>query len=118
MSTDKQQEWFQTRLRWAVMEEGHGLMRWRDAEHIFLSDSRETAFQEALRIGRAEEYSLLPDERNEVAIDCRFAEVVPLEELGTRRTHFEVYLGEKEATERIDFDHAFDPEARVPEPAF
>jgi hypothetical protein len=91
MSTDKQQEWFQTRLRWAVMEEGHGLMRWREAEHIFLSDSRETAFQEALRIGRAEEYSLLPDERNEVAIDCRFAEVVSLEELGTRRTHFEVF---------------------------
>lgn len=82
MSTDKQQEWFQTRLRWAVMEEGHGLMRWREAEHIFLSDSRETAFQEALRIGRAEEYSLLPDERNEVAIDCRFAEVVSLEEFG------------------------------------
>ena len=54
MSTDKQQEWFQTRLRWAVMEEGHGLMRWREAEHIFLSDSRETAFQEALRIALAE----------------------------------------------------------------
>jgi hypothetical protein len=53
-----------------------------------------------------------------VAIDCRFAAVVSLEELGTRRTHFEVYLGEKEATERIGFDHAFDPEATVPEPAF
>jgi hypothetical protein len=117
MSAEKQQ-WFQARLKWAVMEEGCGLVRWREAEHIFLSDNRATAFQEALRIGRAEEYSLLPDERNGVAIDCRFAEVASLEELGTRCTRFEVYLGEREAAERIDFDHAFDPQARVPEPAF
>ena len=118
MSTEEPREWFQARLRWAVMEDGHGLVRWREAEHIFLSDSRQAAFQEALRMGRAEEYSLLPDERNDVAIDCRFAEVVSLEELGTGRTRFEVYLGEKEATERIGFANVFDPEARVPEPTF
>lgn len=117
MSAEKQQ-WFQARLKWAVMEEGYGLIRWRESEHIFLSDNRATAFQEALRIGRAEGYSLLPDERNEVAIDCRFAEVALLEELGRGRTRFEVYLGEKEAAERIDFDHAFDPGARAPEAAF
>jgi hypothetical protein len=100
------------------MEEGYGLVRWREAEHIFLSDSRETAFQEALQTGRAREYSLIPDERNAVAIDCRFAEVASLEELGTGRTRFEVWLGDKEATERIDFDHAFDLEGKVPEPTF
>lgn len=47
-----------------------------EAEYICLSDSREAAFQEALRIGQSEEYSLFPDERNNVTIDCRFAEVV------------------------------------------
>jgi hypothetical protein len=72
------------------MEEGHGLVRWREAEHTLLGDNREMAFREALRIGRAEEYSLLPDERNDVAIDGRFARVVSLEGLGTQRTRFEV----------------------------
>lgn len=102
------------------MEEGHGLTQWREAEHIFLSENRETAFQEALRLGYAEECSLIPtedDDRNPT-IDFRFAEVVYLEELGMGRTAFEVYLGERPATERIDFDHVFDPENRVPQPVF
>jgi hypothetical protein len=118
MSAEKQQKWFQARLRWAMMEEGRGLIRWQESEHIFRSDSRATAFQEALRIGRAKEYSLIPDERNEVAIDYRFAEVTSLEEPGRECTAFEVYLGERKATERIDFDHAFDPEAGVPMSVF
>ena len=113
-------QWFQARLRWAVMEEGHGLTHWREAEHIFLSENRDTAFQEALRLGYAEEHSLIPnedDDRNP-EIDFRFAEVVYLEELGMRRTTFEVYLGERQATERIDVDHVFDPEGQVPQPIF
>ncbi len=36
MSEMKPRQWFQARLRWAVLEEGHGLYRWREAEHIFL----------------------------------------------------------------------------------
>lgn len=95
MNTGKAPEWFQARLRWAVMEEGCGLIRWREAEHIFLSANREMAFQEALRIGRSEEYALFPDERNAVTMDCRFAEVVTLEQLGTGCTAFEVNLGER-----------------------
>jgi hypothetical protein len=116
----KTREWFQARLRWAVLEEGRGLDHWREAEHIFLSDDRETAFQEALRIGKAEEYSLIPtkDQKGAPEIDCRFAEVVYLEELGTGRTAFEVYLGERAATERIAFDHEFNPAGRVPPPIF
>jgi hypothetical protein len=59
-------QWFQARLRWALMEEQWGLYRWREAEHIFLSEDRDTAFQEALRIGHAEEHSLIPalDQKN------------------------------------------------------
>ena len=60
----------------------------------------------------------LPDEQNDVTMDCRFAEVVTLEELGTGRTAFHVELGERQATERIEFDYRFDPEMRVPDPAF
>ena len=120
MSELKTRNWFQARLRWAVLEEGRGLDHWREAEHIFLSDDRETAFQEALRIGEAEEYSLIPtkDQKGASEIHCRFAEVVYLEELGMGRTAFEVYLGERAATERIAFDHEFNPAGRVPPPIF
>lgn len=51
-------------------------------------------------------------------IDFRFAELVYLEEQGVRPAAFKVYLGEKEATERIGFDHVFAPEAREPQPIF
>jgi hypothetical protein len=120
MSEPKPRQWFQARLRWAVLEEGRGLDHWREAEHIFLSENRETAFQEALRIGEAEEHSLFPTQEQKGApvIDCRFAEVVYLEERGMGRTAFEVYLGEKKATERIAFDHEFDPAGRMPAEIF
>jgi hypothetical protein len=120
MSELKPRQWFQARLRWAVLEEGHGLYRWREAEHIFLSEDRETAFQEALRIGYAGEYSLIPapDQEDAPTIDCRFAEVEYLEELGMGRTAFEVYIGEKPACEVIGFDHEFNPAAQVPAPIF
>jgi hypothetical protein len=120
MNTMKPREWFQARLKWAVMEEGLGLTRWREAEHIFLSENRDTAFQEALRLGYTEEHSLIPnedDDRNP-EIDFRFAEVVYLEELGIGRTAFEVHLGERQATEQINFDHVFEPEGRLPQPIF
>jgi hypothetical protein len=120
MSGVKPRQWFQARLRWAVLEEGRGLDHWREAEHFFLSQDRETAFQEALRIGYEGEYSLIPapDQKRAPSFDCRFAEVEYLEELGTGRTSFEVYLGQKPAGEAVGSDHEFDPAARVPAPIF
>lgn len=119
MNQAKTRQWFQARLRWAAMEEGEGLTRWREEEHIFLSESRELAFREALRIGYAQECSLIPQEGDSLpVVDFRFAEVVYLEEQGMEPTAFRVYLGEKEATDAIDFDHIFDPEARAPQPVF
>lgn len=114
-------QWFQARLRWAVLEQGRGLNHWREAEHFFISQDRETAFRQALGIGYAEQYSLIPapdDPSGGPAIDCRFAKVVYLEQLGIGRTAFEVYLGEKEASEAIGFDHEFDPAAEAPGPIF
>ena len=119
MNDSQPSEWFQARLRWATMQEGHGLNHWTEAEHIFLSKNRQTAFQEAIRLGFQQERSLIPPvKRGGPIIDCRFAEVIYLQNLGTSPTSFEVYLGEKEATERIGFDHQFDPEGRVPPPMF
>ena len=86
MNGVQRQQWFQARLRWAVMEEDQGLTHWREEEHIFLSENRELAFQEALRIGYAEESSLIPNESDDLpVIDYRFAEVVYLEEQGCDR---------------------------------
>ena len=119
MSAIEPRHWFQARLRLAVLEEGHGLYQWREAEHIFLSEDRETAFQEALRMGYAGKYSLIPaaDQNPTPIIDCRFAEVEYLEELGTGRTAFEVFLGERPAGEAIGFNHEFDPAAHVAGPS-
>ena len=118
MNEMKPRQWFQARLRWTVLEERRGLDHWREAEHIFISEDREAAFQEALRIGYAGEYSLspAPDQAPAASFDCRFAEVEYLEELGIGRTSFEVYLGEKPAREAIGCDHEFDPAARMPAP--
>jgi hypothetical protein len=120
MSEGRPRQWFQARLRWAVLEEGRGLYQWREAEHIFLSEDRDSAFQEVLRIGYAGEWSVCPtrEQKDAPTIDCRFAEVEYLEELGMGRTAFEVNLGEKPAGERIEFDHQFDPAAHVPAPMF
>ena len=112
-----EKRWFQARLRWAVMEEGRGLDHWREAEHIFQSDSREEAFAEALRIGRSQEYVVVPDRGRVTTLEHRLAEVVYLEEKGTP-TAFEVSLGMIKATESLGFVHEFKPDERMPEPAF
>jgi hypothetical protein len=112
-----EQQWFQARLRWAVMEEGRGLAHWREAEHIFQSDSREAAFAEALRIGHSQEYVMVPDRGGDPAFEYRLAEVVYLEEKGAAPAGFDVFLGQIKATERLGFEHEFHPDGRMPEPA-
>jgi hypothetical protein len=96
-----------------VQEEGRGNYQWREPEHIFLSENRETAFQEALRIGRKDEHALVREERGQ-DIECWLAEIVYLEELAAEATAFEVFLGEREATEGISYDRVFRPQERVP----
>ena len=115
---EKGKRWFQARLRWAVMEESRGLDHWLEAEHIFQSDSREEAFAEALRIGRSQEYVVVPDRGPVTTFEHRLAEVVYLEEKGLAPTAFEVSLGMIKATESLGFKHEFNPEGRIPEPAF
>ena len=116
--SEKRKQWFQARLRWAVMEEGRGLDHWLEAEHIFQSDNREAAFAEALRIGHRQEYVVVPDRGRITTFEHRLAEVVYLEEKGPAPTVFEVSLGTIKATESLGFEHEFNPEGRIPEPAF
>jgi hypothetical protein len=77
-----EQQWFQARLRWAVMEKGRGLDHWPEAEHIFQSDNREAVFAEALRIGHGQEYVMTPERAGDPAFDYRLAEIVYLDETG------------------------------------
>src|SRR6516225_2135643 len=75
-----ERQWFQARLRWAVMKEGRGLDHGLEAEHIFQSDSREAAFAEALRIGHSQEYVVVPAQGRVRRFEHGLAEVVYLEE--------------------------------------
>lgn len=113
-----ERQWFQARLRWAVMEEGRGLDHWLEAEYIFQSHSRDAAFTEALRIGHGQEYVVVPDRGCVTTFEHRLAEVVYLEEKGPAPVAFEVSLGMIKATESLGFDHEFNPDERMPEPAF
>jgi len=79
------------------------------------SDDEQTAFQQALEIGRLGE-DIHTEGRREV--ETRLAEVVRLDCVGSDQTQFEVRLGSSKARERLPFEHIFKPEERMPEPAF
>jgi hypothetical protein len=109
-------QWYYAQLRWAVMVEGkEGLREWKEAVHIFLSEDQQTAFQQALQIGRMGE-DVHSEGRREVA--TRLAEVVRLHSMGSSKTQFEVRLGSSKARERLPFDHDFKPEEHIPESPF
>jgi hypothetical protein len=110
------QQWYYAHLRWAVMVEGkRGLREWKDRVHIFLCDTREAAFQQALLIGRMEEDC---HEEGRRLVEERLAEVVRLDCMGDHPTAFRVDLGMKRAKQVLPFDHVFHPEATLPEEAF
>jgi hypothetical protein len=109
-------QWYYAQLRWAVMVEGReGMREWKEAVHIFLSEDQETAFQQALELGRQGEYLYREGRRN---IETRLAEVVRLDCLGPAQTKFEVMLGSSKAKERLPFEYLFHPEQHMPEPIF
>ncbi|MGC8732943.1 MAG: hypothetical protein ACP5RC_11900 [Halothiobacillaceae bacterium] len=112
----KCRQWYYAQLRWAVMVEGkQGLREWKEAVHIFLSDDREAAFQQALLIGRMDEDC---HEEGRRLVESRLAEVVRLDCLGVNQTDFRIDLGPKRAKEKLPFEHIFHPEETVPEAAF
>jgi hypothetical protein len=104
--------WYEAEIRWAVMEEGkQGLREWKDAVYFFLSESRDAAFQCALEIGYRE---CEVHEEDGMSVETRLAQIVSLACLGTDRAEFGVPLPVKRATERLSFEHAFNPEGLAP----
>ena len=104
--------WYRAQIRWAVMEEGkRGLREWEDAVYFLLSENEESAFQQALEIGRRE--STGHDEKTHW-VEKRLARIVSLDYLGANQTEFEVQIGRCRATERLPFEHEFDPAGTVP----
>src|SRR6266700_3346165 len=109
-------EWYRAEIRWAVMEDGkQGLREWEDAVYFFLSEDREAAFQQALEIGRRERDG---HEEGRRWVEKRLARIVSLDWLGSKQAEFEVQLGRRRPTERLPFDHEFDPEGTAPMSVF
>jgi hypothetical protein len=112
----RSKQWYYAQLRWAVMVAGkQGLREWKEAVHIFLSEDEQTAFKQALEIGRLGE-DIHTEGRREV--ETRLAEIVRLDCLGGDQTQFEVRLGSSKPTERLPFGHVFKPEEHMPESVF
>lgn len=112
----RQQKWFRTKIRWAVMVEGReGLRCWQEAIHIFLSKNQDTAFQHALQIGRTQQGCHSEGRR---WVEKRLAQVVTLDDLGKDLTHLEVTWYAKKSTEQLTFEHVFDPEGSKPATMF
>jgi len=105
------QQWYEAEIRWAVMEEGQGLREWKDAVYFFQSESPDAAFQSALAIGYRE---CRVHEEDGKEVETRLSQIVSLGCLGSDRTDFGVSLGTRRATERLAFEHVFDPEGVAP----
>jgi hypothetical protein len=104
------QQWYEAEIRWAVMEEGQGLREWKDAVYFFQSESH-AAFENALAIGYRE---CDVHEEDGKWVETRLAQIVSLGCLGSDRTEFAVPLGVRRASERLAFEHVFDPEGVAP----
>lgn len=104
----KSKDWFHAQIRWAVLQEGkRGLLYWKESAYLFRSEDHETAFQQALEMGRRHEL-----------ITTKLAEIVSLDRLGPSPTDLLFEACSEKATEYLPFDHVFDPEAAFPPPSF
>ena len=93
-----------------MVECKQGQREWKEAIHIFLSEVEQTAFQQALEIGRLGE-DVHTEGRREV--ETRLAEFVRLDCLGSNQTQFEAGLGSSKARKRLPFEHIFHPEEHI-----
>jgi hypothetical protein len=113
-------QWYRADIQWAVMVEGkEGLREWEESVHLFQCEDRDSAFQKALEIGRRDRHldGYLEGRRCR-CVQKRLARIAVLEELGVNPGEIEVYLGTRRPTERLPFEHEFDPEGTVPMSVF
>jgi len=113
-----ERQWYRAEIQWAVMVEGkQGLREWEESVYFFQSEDREAAFQKALEVGRRDRH-LHGHEEGRLWVERRLARVISLDEQGPNPTAIEVYLGTRKATERLPFEHEFDPEGTSPMSVF
>jgi hypothetical protein len=94
-----------------------GLRQWEDSVYFFQSESRNTAFQQALEIGLRDRH-LFDRQEGQLWVETRLARIVSLDDLGTNPTDLSVRLGARRATERLPFEHEFHPERGAPVTVF
>jgi hypothetical protein len=115
----KTRQRYRARIRWAEMVEGRGIRHWEEGLYLFRSEDREAAFRRALEIGEGGQSGGEEESRRRTRrVETRLAEVVALDclgpELKEEEEPLEVHWMRLPATERITFDHQFEPAKRVP----
>ena len=113
----KARQWYRARIRWAEMVEGHGLRHWEEGLYLFRSENRDDAFGRALEIGEGGQSGGEEETgRRKRWVETRLAEVVTLDCLGDELEEepLEVHWIRLPATDRIAFDHKFEPAKKAP----
>jgi hypothetical protein len=109
-------EWYQARLRWALMADEEGLRHWQESVVLFRSADPGDAFQRALAIGRRREGG---GEEAGRFVGLRFTEVVTLDRIGeTIPDGWELISECHPATARMMDGDPFAPEQRIPAASF
>ncbi len=112
-------QWYRARIRWAEMVERRGIRHWEEGLYLFRSEDREAAFQRALEIGEGGQSGGEEETRRCTRwVETRLAEVVALDCLGPEvpeeEEPLEVHWMRLPASERIAFDHKFEPARKMP----
>jgi hypothetical protein len=113
----KARQWYRARIRWAEMVKGRGIRNWEEGLYLFRSEDREAAFRRALEIGEGGQSGGEEEGRHRTCwVETRLVEVVTLDCLGDELEEepLEVHWMRLPATERIAFDHTFEPAKKVP----
>jgi hypothetical protein len=104
-------EWYQARIRWAEMVEGRGIRSWEEAVYLFRSEDYDSALERALAIGEGCQSGGEEGTRHPRWVETRLAEVIMLECLGSELDdEVEVHWMRRRATEKIPFEHKFEPQ--------
>jgi hypothetical protein len=112
----KTRQWYQARIRWAEMVEGRGIRNWEEGLYLFRSEDREAAFQRALEIGEGGQSGEEEEGRRTRWVETRLAEVATLDCRGDELEDepLEAHWIRLPATEKIAFDHKFEPAKNAP----
>lgn len=116
----KTRQWYRARIRWAEMVEGRGIRHWEEGLYLFRSEDRDGAFRRALEIGEGGQSGGEEATRRRTRwVETRLAQVVALDclgpELKEEEEPLEVHWIRLPATERIAFDHQFEPARKAPQ---